>query len=504
MKKVFHILLIISFIWFGGSIHGMKRKNNSVCQDNQTQTLSLWQMPEEIICTIASHCLPKEKNILLKVCKAFNTYLKNKEELARLNPSTIFVKNKLDHIFKYITSGDESKLNVWLKSLDNVNDINLRNHKDFAPLHVASKKNNKDIVQLIINYGANIDEQNKDGRTPLFYAVEKGNIDMVQLLINAGANIHLPDEDDAHSPLHCAAYSEYAEIVKLLIDTGAQVNRQDENGCTPLEYAVQNNNHKMVKLLLFAGAQDEGDQGLSLASALGYTEIVKLLLCSGTRINLANNRDDAPLFDATRNNNAEIVQLLLWAGTNINLADVYQETALHYATRHRSTETVKLLIDTGANLDLVNRDGKTPLHIAAEKNYADIAQLLIDAGANLNRADNNGTALHYAVWNGNPKMVKLLLDADANIHLPDGNRSTPLDFAQKLWAAFNNAAQSLAAEEKKANLDNEDPLIHRLANQAKITSLLNAKILETELVKDPFMADIKNFIESLPDNTRKK
>ena len=75
------------------------------------------------------------------------------------------------------------------------------------PLHLAVVKGNKEIAQLLLDHGAQIDvkAKNKDEATPLHWAAFFGQKDMVSLLINAGAPVNMLDSNHA-TPLDAAVY----------------------------------------------------------------------------------------------------------------------------------------------------------------------------------------------------------------------------------------------------------------------------------------------------------
>lgn len=54
-----------------------------------------------------------------------------------------------------------------------------------TPLQLAAKKGNKDIVQLLLDYQANVSAQEE---TSLCLAAEEGHDDVIRLLLNSGAN----------------------------------------------------------------------------------------------------------------------------------------------------------------------------------------------------------------------------------------------------------------------------------------------------------------------------
>ncbi|KAH9077605.1 hypothetical protein EDB83DRAFT_1497892 [Lactarius deliciosus] len=71
-------------------------------------------------------------------------------------------------------------------------DVNIRDHNHWhsTPLHRASSKGWPEVVRLLLNRGANVDEKDKDGKTPFQVASEKGHAEITKLLLDHGA---MPD-----------------------------------------------------------------------------------------------------------------------------------------------------------------------------------------------------------------------------------------------------------------------------------------------------------------------
>ena len=73
-------------------------------------------------------------------------------------------------------------------------------------------------------------------QNPLLYAAEKGQKEIAELLITKGADVNAKDSQ-GWTLLQHAAINGHKEIAQLLIANGADVNAKDHNGETPLDYA---------------------------------------------------------------------------------------------------------------------------------------------------------------------------------------------------------------------------------------------------------------------------
>ena len=63
-----------------------------------------------------------------------------------------------------------------------------------TPLHIAIEKNaTKNVINLLIEKGANIEAIDYLGRTPIFNAIEQNNIEVIEILIRYNANLKTID-----------------------------------------------------------------------------------------------------------------------------------------------------------------------------------------------------------------------------------------------------------------------------------------------------------------------
>ncbi len=212
----------------------------------------------------------------------------------------------------------------------------------------------------------------------LYEAAHKSDLEGVRRALAAGANVNALIDG-----VHCMlAYLDDVGIVRELLDAGA-----DPNLSSP----------------------DFAPDALYWAANSGRTDVVKLLLEAGARIELELNyyrRGGDMDFDF--------------------------ESALHAAVEDGHLDVVRLLLDSGGKcmLDKFNYVHRTPLMVAVDEQNIEMVKLLIAAGSDVNARDEPGignTAIHHAVKTSNVEVVKLLLEAGADPRIPGWMGSSAVD-----------------------------------------------------------------------------
>jgi ankyrin repeat protein len=84
--------------------------------------------------------------------------------------------------------------------------------------------------------------------TALHDAVKGKNLDIIEFLIDAGADINRAD-GKGDTPLHYAAMSNDAEVVKALLKGGADASYKNDQDATPLDVAIENSSLDAENLL---------------------------------------------------------------------------------------------------------------------------------------------------------------------------------------------------------------------------------------------------------------
>ena len=117
-------------------------------------------------------------------------------------------------------------------------------------IHVAVKSGNIEAVKQHLAAGTDVNAKSKgNGWTPLFYATSGGGQkEIAELLIAEGANVNAKDKLGDTS-LQVAAYQGHKEIAELLIAKGADVNAKGNNGETPLDLAILVGRDEIADLL---------------------------------------------------------------------------------------------------------------------------------------------------------------------------------------------------------------------------------------------------------------
>ena len=99
--------------------------------------------------------------------------------------------------------------------------VNQSDKKDRSPLWIACSTNKLDICQILLNYGANVNQCAINGETPLYVASKIGHADICELLLDRGANVNLADKDRM-TPLLIAEKQGHTVIADM-IRTASQV-----------------------------------------------------------------------------------------------------------------------------------------------------------------------------------------------------------------------------------------------------------------------------------------
>jgi ankyrin repeat protein len=113
------------------------------------------------------------------------------------------------------------------------------------------------VIKALIENGANVEVHNDNGETPLYWAACSffgEDPELVQFLINKGADVNRQD-NYSKTPLHVVAMWGGLGIAQVLLNNGANVNAQDKVGDTPLDEAIRREIQSIANFLRSKGAK---------------------------------------------------------------------------------------------------------------------------------------------------------------------------------------------------------------------------------------------------------
>ncbi|KAI1372852.1 ankyrin repeat-containing domain protein [Hypoxylon crocopeplum] len=290
----------------------------------------------------------------------------------------------------------------------NPNTANTSHGPYWAPLHIAARRGNDEIIDLLLQHGANIHAISGGycnchfpteissmyhglvAHSPIWYplhtAICHGHESTARLLISRGASINVSPQtigsDIRHvTALHSACYSGMLSITKFLVREGIQpeIDAEDCSGASPLAYAYYAGSWESVEFL--------AEEGASLNSNLGHLTILK---------------------HACRKGRFREALRLIELGVDINMSlkpSPHSFPMLHCCCMPDPTgsfereqgqnlfraKTIRTLIKAGADLEArwqsQDRESTTPLIEASRLNVEGAVEVLLAEGADVHAED---------------------------------------------------------------------------------------------------------------------
>jgi ankyrin repeat protein len=198
---------------------------------------------------------------------------------------------------------------------------------DAPAMVLAAEAGDAAALRRLLDAGVPVDTRDGRGRTALLAATHANRIDMARLLIERGADVNAKDQRQDSPYLYAGAQGRL-EILRLTLAAGADLKSTNRYGGTALIPAAHYGHVDTVRELLKTAIDVDhvnrlGWTALLEAIILGdggpaHTEIVRLLVAHGARVQLADAQGITPLVHAQQRGQRAIVDILQRAGAAVS------------------------------------------------------------------------------------------------------------------------------------------------------------------------------------------
>ena len=210
------------------------------------------------------------KSTILEACKANGVRLaidifkdfkqsKNFEEVCSLFLSVAVILDRADIIQLLLDEG-----------------VNINHEDEYGYTCMFNALLSKEMVNFLIDNGADHSHKNHAGDQPLFGVLEWGSYDAANELLKRGASVNEPGKDQKIALHHAAGISDKKLLKKLAAKT-KEINHQSEFSETALFNAVVYRNVDLVRILAKFGVD------VSVKNSKGYTALDLAVACNADR-----------------------------------------------------------------------------------------------------------------------------------------------------------------------------------------------------------------------------
>jgi len=148
------------------------------------------------------------------------------------------------------------------------------------PLLLKNKINNNNIIEKLLDLGANPDLKTEEGTPSLFYAFDMGD-DIFNLFLDKGADINTTSSYNNNILSFAIARLSNLDKIRMIVERGVNVNQLNNNGDSALVAAIQGSVSMEVIMYLLDNGAIPDDKALIVALRENEPRLVKLFLERG-------------------------------------------------------------------------------------------------------------------------------------------------------------------------------------------------------------------------------
>lgn len=135
---------------------------------------------------------------------------------------------------------------IYIKTLTSLKKYNFQDIDGDRAIHHAAYGNETKVIEILYQLGSvDLNSKNKKQQTALHIAVNQNNQLAVETLLEQGAQVSLQDRE-GDTPLHDAITIKNKCIINLLLDYNADLSIGNNQGFNPIHYAALRANTRLV------------------------------------------------------------------------------------------------------------------------------------------------------------------------------------------------------------------------------------------------------------------
>jgi ankyrin repeat protein len=192
---------------------------------------------------------------------------------------------------------------------------------------------------------------------------------------------------------------------------------------------IELNDLQKVKEAINSGIKfTKQNSPLGLAVELGCTEITKVLIAAGCKVEWGGYMNPSPLYLAAYEGHIEIVKILIKEGAKLNFKDEEGFTPLMSASAMGHLEVVKYLVETGAKTNYINEHGDFALLSAASNKHHEVFDYLLPyTSSELAKKIDKNFVFTKEKKARNSKELKQLIDVITDINIIKNHKFSNFD-----------------------------------------------------------------------------
>ena len=259
--------------------------------------------------------------------------------------------SKGNTLLNHVIENEKYDAAIWL--IDNGIDVSLENNSGDNSFHLAIEKKEPKILKKILDKElVNINEKDKFGRIILQDLVVEGELSLAKLLINYGADINSQDKHHRNVIFDALSYGDENFVMYLLEldDPKIDLNNIDSELNTIMHHKEVSNNETIAQKLIESGADT------TIANAKGETFLTNMAKSDNSE--LAKR-----LIELSLKNGADVNAKTIFDNTIfMELMKVFAQLSPNEIDRRKNIlDVAKNILSYGGNINAVNQDKETAL-----------------------------------------------------------------------------------------------------------------------------------------------